>query len=276
MTFLMTSAVIIYAAEPRFRRRGQGPLYTQMIEQGNAITQDEDEDEDEDLILGLRNPTTEIKDQDEDEDEDEDLMVLPNPTTEIKEDNEAVEEDNEDVQEDNPEVEEDDDLKIGDIGGVTKRNIVDLSHGDDDTKVKAEDVDEKYNYITWDRYKIRGKKRNTFKGVEWQAPTVQYWNKKHHIRDKKNKWYCTYCHATFATATNLLSHMVSFHIFDGNKFECLADDCGKTYRQRGGVLQHIKRNHCEDPQFPCGVCGTKHQNNQKAARCCKRQRTGKE
>ena len=261
MTHMMTIVMIIYAEERPLRRRVQGRLHAQYMDELQATRNDDNnnettEEEDEDIDMTF-NQNTEVPEVNPEE-EDEDIDMPSNQNTEVKEDNPA----------------EDEDAKLEDIGNVTKGKTIDLTLGDDDdeTKVKEEEVDQKYNYIVWESYKISGKKKHKHadSNVHWQSPWVRYVNKRNVCRNKSNQWYCTSCGKTFASAYSLLAHIECIHIFQGEKkFECLAEGCGLTYANRGGVIGHIKRRHMK-LQFKCTVCGKKYQNNSAADRCAKK------
>ncbi|XP_035713559.1 zinc finger protein 816-like isoform X3 [Folsomia candida] len=68
---------------------------------------------------------------------------------------------------------------------------------------------------------------------------------------------CDTCHRVFSGATSLRCHTETSHSTkERSRFPCPFPGCEKTYPSQGGLWQHVKKEHGQNPvQFPCTLCG---------------------
>ena len=63
------------------------------------------------------------------------------------------------------------------------------------------------------------------------------------------------------------------HMYDMNQYKCHFKDCGKVFSWKASLKSHIRSVHLaptdERFKWTCTTCGSKHNNNMAAYRCCK-------
>ncbi|XP_035713494.1 zinc finger protein 480-like [Folsomia candida] len=104
---------------------------------------------------------------------------------------------------------------------------------DPDAKVKCEVCD------------IIVKNRTTLSSHMWR------------LHSNRKRPSCGTCHRPFPTFASLRRHTDAIHNAEERpRFPCTFPGCGKTYLHKGGVSQHVKAEHTENPvRFRCTLCG---------------------
>ncbi|XP_035713724.1 gastrula zinc finger protein XlCGF7.1-like isoform X2 [Folsomia candida] len=76
------------------------------------------------------------------------------------------------------------------------------------------------------------------------------------IHSNRERPSCPTCHRVFSRSTNVRAHIKAVHSTrERPRVPCTFPGCGNTYQNKGGLGQHMKIEHAENPiRFPCTLC----------------------
>ncbi len=74
----------------------------------------------------------------------------------------------------------------------------------------------------------------------------------HMHSDQRPRYPCTECNKTLACKVTLKRHMMRHHCANRQMYNCMV--CDKSYYDRQGYMEHVKRHNINQPTFSCPKC----------------------